>query len=163
MGSSCQCGKASTGYKSNKGTEWQSNTGDTLGLGNGWYSGAVNQKLFNGKLNDQNQPNCGGACGSCYELQTTGTNTYGMKNSPDGGSTLRMMVVDACYNQNGAPNWCSNNGKSGPKTDDFGCDVHFDIDTSVKDVTDTPGPTSKQGHQWACTYMLVLENELPVS
>ncbi|KAL9637977.1 MAG: hypothetical protein Q9164_001858 [Protoblastenia rupestris] len=94
---------------SNKGVEWQLNTGHALGLGNGWYSGAVNQKLFDGKLNSQ----------------------------------------DACYNNNGKPNWRSNNGKTGPATNDYGCDIHFDIDTSLIDIPNTPGPLSKQGNQWA--------------
>ena len=56
---------------------------------------------------------------------TTGVNAY--NNGIAGGSTIQMMVVDACYNNAGKPNWCSSNTDSGE--DDFGCGVHFDIDT----------------------------------
>ena len=56
---------------------------------------------------------------------TTGVNAY--DDGTAGGSTIQMMVVDACYSKQGAPNWCSSNTDSG--VDDFGCDVHFDIDT----------------------------------
>ncbi len=37
------------------------------------------------------------------------------------------MVVDSCYNTNGAPNWCSSETDVG--VDDFGYGVHIDIDT----------------------------------
>ena len=40
---------------------------------------------------------------------------------------LIEFLQDACYGQGGAPHWCSSNTDSG--SDDFGCDVHFDIDT----------------------------------
>ena len=56
---------------------------------------------------------------------TTGVNAY--SGGTAGGSTIQMMVVDACYSNAGAPNWCSSNTDSGE--DDFGCSVHFDIDT----------------------------------
>lgn len=56
---------------------------------------------------------------------TTGVNAY--NGGIAGGSTIQMMVVDACYNNAGKPNWCSSNTDSGE--DDFGCGVHFDIDT----------------------------------
>lgn len=101
------------------------NTGESLGIGQGIYSGAVNQKLFGGTLNSAGQPGCGSSCGVCYELMTTGVNAY--NGGTAGGSTIQMMVVDACYSNAGAPNWCSSNTDSGE--DDFGCSVHFDIDT----------------------------------
>ena len=56
---------------------------------------------------------------------TTGVNAY--DGGTGGGSTIQMMIVDACYGAADAPNWCSSNTDSG--TDDFGCDVHFDIET----------------------------------
>ncbi|KAL8788863.1 MAG: hypothetical protein Q9195_007077, partial [Heterodermia aff. obscurata] len=120
MGTSCNCGKNNFGQAS-----WQANTGESLGIGQGIYSGAVNQKLFGGTLNSAGQPGCGSSCGVCYELMTTGVNAY--NGGTAGGSTIQMMVVDACYSNAGAPNWCSSNTDFGE--DDFGCSVHFDIDT----------------------------------
>lgn len=121
MGTACNCGKASFGQAS-----WQANTGESLGIGQGVYSGAVNQALFKGALNSGGQPNCGAGCGLCYELMTTGVNAYA--GGVGGGSTIQMMVVDACYGTDDtAPHWCSSNTASG--TDDFGCEKHFDIDT----------------------------------
>ena len=121
MGTACNCGKANFGQAS-----WQANTGESLGIGQGVYSGAVNQALFKGALNSGGQPNCGAGCGLCYELMTTGVNAYA--GGVGGGSTIQMMVVDACYGADDkAPHWCSSNTASG--TDDFGCEKHFDIDT----------------------------------
>lgn len=120
MVTACNCG-----HNNEAAANWQGNTGAALQIGQGFYSGAVNQALFNGTLNPQGQPGCGSSCGVCYELQTTGTNAYG--GGPGPGSSIVVMVVDSCYNTNGAPNWCSSNTDVG--VDDFGCGVHFDIDT----------------------------------
>ncbi len=80
------CGNGNFGQAS-----WQANTGESLGIGQGIYSGAVNQKLFGGSLNSAGQPGCGTSCGICYELMTTGVNAY--NSGTKGGSTIQMMVV----------------------------------------------------------------------
>ena len=80
------CGDGNFGQAS-----WQANTGESLGIGQGIYSGAVNQKLFGGTLNSAGQPGCGTSCGVCYELMTTGVNAY--NGGTPGGSTIQMMVV----------------------------------------------------------------------
>lgn len=80
------CGNGNFGQAS-----WQANTGESLGIGQGIYSGAVNQKLFGGSLNSAGQPGCGTSCGVCYELMTTGVNAY--NGGTKGGSTIQMMVV----------------------------------------------------------------------
>jgi len=153
MGSGCLCGDPSTGYNTAGNAGWQSNSAQALGIP-GFYSGAVNQKLFNGTLNGKGEPGCGSSCGSCYELQTTGSNAYGPSSSfraPDGGSTIKLMTVDSCYNTLGTPNWCSDN--SGTKTDDFDCGVHFDIQTESVDKGANNAPAQGQdGSKWAGKY-----------
>ena len=73
---------------------------------------------------------------------TTGVNAY--SGGTAGGSTIQIMVVDACYSNAGAPNWCSSNTDSGE--DDFGCSVHFDIDT---DPTERDIPAiGRDGTTW---------------
>lgn len=99
--------------------KWQANTGPAVGLPQGFYSGAVNNILFQG---GSGTPVCGQTCGQCYDLITTGVNAY--NEGIAGGSPITMMVVDACYNNNGEPNWCKASGQ-----DDFGCQYHFDVDT----------------------------------
>lgn len=143
MGSACQCGDKGASLGS---AAWQANSSLISGIPKGFYSGAVNQQLFNGKLNDLGQPNCGSACGSCYQLQTTGSNTYGTHDAPNGGSTINMMVVDACYNPGDSNAWCKSN-QAGP-TDPHGCDVHFDIQTGADDKT-APNPKGADGANWA--------------
>ena len=107
MGSACDCGQNSW--------EWAG--------GSGVYNGAVNQKLFQGSLNSGGQPNCGSACGGCYELSTSGFNTY--NDGVGSGSTITLQIIDACYSAGDA--WC------GSTSDDFkdssSCSVHFDIQT----------------------------------
>lgn len=107
MGSACQCGQEAW--------QWASSPGV--------YNGAVNQKLFQGKLNGGGQPNCGSACGGCYELSTSGFNAY--NGGVGSGSSIIMQVVDACYSAGNE--WC------GSTSDDFkdssDCGVHFDIQT----------------------------------
>ena len=80
------CGAGNFGQAS-----WQANSGESLGIGQGIYSGAVNQKLFGGTLNSAGQPGCGTGCGVCYELMTTGVNAY--NDGTPGGSTIQIMVV----------------------------------------------------------------------
>jgi len=141
MGTACNCGHANEAA-----ANWQGNTGAALNIGQGYYSGAVNQKIFQGALNGQGDPGCGAACGVCYELQTTGVNAYG--GGPGNGSSIVVMVVDACYNTNGAPNWCSNNTDDG--VDDFSCGVHFDIDTQpTLNKPNLPFPIGQDGTTWA--------------
>ena len=139
MGTSCGCGNGNEAA-----ANWQGNTGAALGIGQGYYSGAVNQVIFQGSMSN-GSPYCGPACGICYELQTTGQSAYG--GSPGPGSTIVIMVVDSCYNNNGAPNWCSSTS-GGP--DDFGCTVHFDIDTDPNlGSSSPPVPVGQDGTQWA--------------
>lgn len=141
MGTACDCG-----HDSEAAANWQGNTGAALNIGQGFYSGAVNNVIFQGNLNGQGDPGCGKACGVCYELQTTGVNAYG--GGPGNGSSIVVMVVDACYNTNGAPNWCSSNTDVG--VDDFGCGVHFDIDTDpTLNDPNPPFPVGQDGTVWA--------------
>ena len=98
-----------------------------LSGGTGYYSGAVNARIFGTehlKTEDNNKPYCGHSCGTCYDLMTTGINAY----SPpvDSASVITIMIVDACYNQNGDPWWCNSLYEA---QDKYGCDVHFDIQT----------------------------------
>ena len=60
------------------------------------------------------------------------------------------MVTDACYNNNGAPNWCSSNTASGQ--DDYGCSVHFDIQTAGPQPAGSNGPSAvgQDGQAWTC-------------
>ena len=62
------------------------------------------------------------------------------------------MVTDACYNNNGAPNWCSSNTDSGQ--DDYGCDVHFDIQTAGPQSNGGNGPDAvgQDGQPWTCEF-----------
>ncbi|MDI1486191.1 MAG: hypothetical protein OHK93_005417 [Ramalina farinacea] len=151
MGTACNCGKAQFGQAS-----WQANTGESLGIGQGVYSGAVNQALFKGALNSGGQPNCGAGCGLCYELMTTGVNAYA--GGVGGGSTIQMMVVDACYGTaDTAPHWCSSNTASG--TDDFGCEKHFDIDTDPT-LGNVPA-VGQDGTTWTNGGQIVLYRLLP--
>ena len=152
MGSACNCG-GNSGFS---GASWQGNSGSSLNLGKGYYSGAVNQKLFSGSLNDKNQPGCGKTCGSCYELQSTGTNAY--DNGPNGGSSIVVMVADACYNQDGKPNWCSSSTAEGQ--DDFGCSAHFDIQTSGPSKDNGPAAVGTDGQPWTSEFLLFPPNAL---
>ena len=142
MGTGCNCG----GPGPFDAYPWQANTGTSLGPGQGFYSGGVNQFLFKGSLPDGEHPNCGQTCGGCYELMTTGTNAYA--GGARDGSTITMMVVDSCYNNHGAPNWCSSNGGDG--TDDFGCLAHFDVQTSppLPEGVEAPAAFGKDGVEW---------------
>ncbi|KAF6217829.1 hypothetical protein HO133_006240 [Letharia lupina] len=107
MGSSCDCGQNSW--------EW--------GGSSGVYNGAVNQKLFQGRINGGGQPNCGEACGGCYELFTSGFNAY--NDGVGSGSMITLQIVDSCYSA--GDHWC------GSTSDDYKdsslCSVHFDIQT----------------------------------
>ncbi|MCJ1452827.1 hypothetical protein MMC28_003172 [Mycoblastus sanguinarius] len=107
MGSACDCSQ----------TSWQ------WSGGSGVYSGAVNQKLFAGQLNSGGQPNCGSACGTCYELSTTGTNAY--NDGVGAGSTITVQIVDACYSA--GDHWCGSTSDSYKDSSD--CGVHFDLQT----------------------------------
>ena len=109
MGSACDCGQNSW--------EWAG--------GSGVYNAAVNQKLFNGALNSAGQPNCGSACGTCYELSTTGFNAY--NDGVASGSTITVQIVDACYSN--GDHWCGST--SDDYKDSSSCSVHFDIQTGA--------------------------------
>ena len=123
MGSGCLCGNANFNQAS-----WQANTGPSLGLGQGYYSGAVNNLLFDSTtINDQGGPGCGNGCGVCYDIITTGVNSYNP--SIAGGSYINMMVVDSCYNPSDSEKWCQNNSKDGSTVDRANCNAHFDIQT----------------------------------
>ena len=127
MGSACQCGE--------KSWQWSG--------GNGIYSAAVNQKLFNGRLNSGGQPNCGSACGTCYELSTSGFNTY-----PGGvaaGSTILVQIVDACYSV--GDHWCGST--SDGFKDSSNCSVHFDLQTGSPGTNGAPAVGS-DGTTWNC-------------
>lgn len=141
MGTACNCG-----HDNEAATNWQGNTDAALNTGQGFYSGAINQKIFQGKLNSAGDPGCGAACGAHCELRTTGVNAYG--GVPGIGPSIVVMVVDACYNTNGAPNWLTSNPNDG--VDVFGCDVHFDIDTDPT-LSDPypPFPGGQDGTTWA--------------
>lgn len=125
MGSACQCGEA----------PWQWSGSQ------GFYHAAVNQKLFGGKLNGGGQPNCGTACGQCYELSTSGTNTYA--DGVPSGSTLTVQIVDACYSA--GDHWC------GSTADDYKdsskCGVHFDIQTGPPGSAGI-APVGSDGNVW---------------
>ena len=125
MGSACDCGQ----------TSWQ------WAGGSGVYSGAVNQRIFNGALNSAGQPNCGTACGTCYELSTSGFNAY--SGGVAAGSTLIIQIVDACYSS--GSQWC------GSTSDDFkdssDCGVHFDIQTGPPQSNGQPAVGS-DGTTW---------------
>ena len=61
------------------------------------------------------------------------------------------MVTDACYNTQGAPNWCSSNTDSGQ--DDYGCDVHFDIQTAGPQSNGNgPDAVGQDGQPWTCEF-----------
>ena len=107
QGSACDCGQ----------NAWQ------WAGGSGVYNGAVNQKLFQGSLNGAGQPNCGSACGQCYELSTSGFNAY--NDGVASGSTITLQIVDACYNN--GDHWCGST--SDDYKDSSSCSVHFDIQT----------------------------------
>ncbi|CAD6590441.1 MAG: hypothetical protein ASARMPRED_004817 [Alectoria sarmentosa] len=109
MGSACDCGQDSW--------EW---TG-----GSGVYNGAVNQKLFQGSISSGGQPNCGSACGGCYELSTSGFNAY--NDGVASGSTITLQIVDACYSA--GDHWCGST--SDDYKDSSSCSVHFDIQTGA--------------------------------
>lgn len=107
MGSACDCGQ----------NPWQWTNSP------GIYNRAVNQKLFQGALNSAGQPNCGSACGTCYELSTSGVNTY--NNGVGSGSTLTIQIVDACFSN--GDHWCGSTSDEFKDSSD--CSVHFDIQT----------------------------------
>ena len=125
MGSACDCGEAS----------WQ------WAGGSGVYNGAVNQKIFSGTLNSAGQPNCGSACGKCYELSTSGYNVY--NDGVGSGSSIVLQVVDACYGA--GDDWC------GSTSDDYkdksDCSVHFDIQTGSPGTNGQPAVGS-DGRTW---------------
>lgn len=65
------------------------------------------------------------------------------------------MVTDACYNNNGAPNWCSSNTDSGQ--DDYGCDVHFDIQTAGPQSNGNgPDAVGMDGQAWTCEFDVLI-------
>ena len=66
------------------------------------------------------------------------------------------MVTDACYNNNGAPNWCSSNTDSGQ--DDYGCSVHSDIQTEGPQPNGGNGPDAvgQDGQAWSCELLFLL-------
>ena len=109
MGSACDCGQNSW--------EWAGSSGI--------YNGAVNQKLFQGSINSGGQPNCGSACGGCYELSTSGFNAY--NDGVASGSTITLQIVDACYSA--GDHWCGST--SDDYKDSSSCSVHFDIQTGA--------------------------------
>ena len=109
MGSACNCGQNSW--------EWAGSSGV--------YNGAVNQKLFQGSINSAGQPNCGSACGGCYELSTSGFNAY--NGGIGSGSTITLQIVDACYSA--GDHWCGST--SDDYKDSSSCSVHFDIQTGA--------------------------------
>ena len=150
MGTSCSCG----GKDGKTQETWESNTGAVIGPGQGYYSGAVNQILFNGSM-PNGSPFCGQACGQCYELVSTGIGGY--SGGVVGGSKIVLMIVDSCFGTDVAnpatpdnPNWCtSTTGGS----DYFGCNTHFDIDTDpvVADANNpnaVPHPIGQDGKDW---------------
>ena len=51
--------------------------------------------------------------------------------------------------QHGAPNWCSSNTDSGQ--DDYGCSVHFDIQTGPpSNGGNGPDAEGHDGQEWTC-------------
>ena len=65
------------------------------------------------------------------------------------------MVTDACYNTQGAPNWCSSNTDSGQ--DDYGCDVHFDIQTAGPQSNGNgPDAVGQGGQPWTREFVVLL-------
>lgn len=126
MGSACDCGQNSW--------EWAG--------GSGIYNGAVNQKLFQGTLNGGGQPNCGKACGGCYELSTSGFNAY--NDGVGSGSTITLQIVDACYSA--GDHWCGST--SDDYKDSSSCSVHFDIQTGAPG-TNGQAAVGSDGTTWS--------------
>ena len=61
-----------------------------------------------------------------------------------------VLVTDACYNNNGAPNWCSSNNATGQ--DDYMCSAHFDIQTSGPSGGNGPAAVGMDGQAWNCKF-----------
>lgn len=117
--------------------------------GSGVYNGAVNQKLFNGSTPD-GLPYCGSACGTCYELSTSGFNAY--NDGPASGSTITLQIVDACYSS--GSEWC------GSLSDDYkdrsSCGVHFDIQTGAPG-TSGQAMVGADGTTWNSEFIVFCE------
>ena len=145
MGSGCLCGEGGGGGQPTlAGAPWQANSGPALGIGQGFYSGAVNNVLFRSR--GSSTLGCGQACGQCYDLLTSGTNGY--NGGVGGGSTITLMVVDSCYGQaDGQSNWCTGGPQAGPVQDSLRCTDHFDIQTDPV-RSDVP-PVGKDGKTWS--------------
>lgn len=142
MGAGCMCGQADFHQAS-----WQANTGPSLGLAQGLYSGAANNILFDSTtINDAGQPGCGNTCGKCYDIITTGVNSYNP--AVAGGSYINMMMVDACYNPSDKERWCTVNSKDSGTLDRASCNTHFDIQT---DASQSGIPVvGMDGTSWDC-------------
>ena len=130
MGSACDCGQNS----------WEWSTGS------GVYNAAVNQKLFNGALNSAGQPNCGSACGTCYELSTTGFNAY--NGGVASGSSITVQIIDACYGA--GDHWCGST--SDDYKDSSSCSVHFDIQTGAPG-SNGQAAVGSDGTTWNCKHI----------
>lgn len=133
QGSACDLGQK----------DWQWAPGQTK---NGYYYGAVSQRVFQGGL-PSGLPNCGSACGQCFDLETTGVNHY---NGGIGkGSHIILMVIDACYSS--SSEWCKNLTPEGNLQDSAGCEVHFDIQTGPPNGPGTPvNAMGTDGQEWPC-------------
>uniref|UniRef100_A0A093UY78 Cellulase n=1 Tax=Talaromyces marneffei PM1 TaxID=1077442 RepID=A0A093UY78_TALMA len=103
----CGCG-SSSGLSS-----WQ------LGISNGVYTAAGSQALFD--TNDSSW--CGGGCGKCYNLTSTGTSACnGCGEGGVAGESIIVMVTNLCpYNGNEV--WCPSVGAK----NNYGYSYHFDI------------------------------------
>jgi len=108
---------------------------------NAFYTAAVNQGLFGGTSSW-----CGGGCGKCYKLTSTGTAPKaGTGTGGKAGQSILVIVTDLCPT-NGNEEWCSEPGGSNK----YGYNYHFDImapsevfgDNPVVDFEETPCPTT---------------------
>lgn len=90
-----------------------------LGISNGVYTAAGSQALFD----TDGSSWCGGGCGKCYNLTSTGTSACnGCGEGGVAGESIIVMVTNLCpYNGNEV--WCPAAGAK----NNYGYSYHFDI------------------------------------
>ncbi|EED15895.1 endoglucanase-5 precursor, putative [Talaromyces stipitatus ATCC 10500] len=104
----CGCG-GSSGLDS-----WQVGSSST-----GFYTAAGSQALFD----TDGSSWCGGGCGKCYNLTSTGTSACnGCGEGGVAGESIIVMVTNLCP-YNGNEKWCPSVGSK----NDYGYSYHFDI------------------------------------
>jgi len=110
----CGCGSGGSGFS------WQ----NPNGIASGIYTAAASQGIYG----DGNASIswCGGGCGTCYQLTSTGTSPPGQGTGGGTGQTVTVMVTNLCPEDSNSQ-WCPNPGG----TNQYGYSAHFDIQGGV--------------------------------